>query len=47
MTEVVGLIMGRLRKPAGRYIADVSEAHFKRFSTEVVGSVGSVQELIP
>ena len=42
MTEVVGLIMGRLRKPAGRYIADVSDDHFKRFSTEVVGSVGSM-----
>jgi hypothetical protein len=44
MTEVLGLIMGRLRKPAGQYIMDASETHFKRFSSDIVGSVGSTYD---
>ena len=44
MTEVLGLIMGRLRKPAGQYIMDASETHIKRFSSDVVGSVGSTYD---
>lgn len=46
ITEVLGMVMGRLRKPAGRYIADVTDAQFKRFSTAVVGSVGTVYDPI-
>jgi hypothetical protein len=41
LTEVLGMVMGRLRKPAGRYIGEVSDDHFMRFSNAVVGSVGS------
>lgn len=41
MSEVLGMIMGTLRKPAGRYITDASDEYLKRFSTTVVGSVGS------
>jgi hypothetical protein len=44
LTEVLGMVMGRLRKPAGRYIGDVTDAQFKRFSTAVVGSVGTVYD---
>lgn len=41
LTEVLGMIMGSLRKPAGRYITDASEAHLKQFSSTIVGSMGS------
>ena len=41
MAEVLGMIMGRLKKPAGRYITDATDEHIKRFSTDIVGSVGS------
>ena len=38
------MIMGRLRKPAGRYITDASDDYLKRFSSVVVGSVGSTYD---
>lgn len=41
LTEVMGMVMGRLRKPAGRYIGEVTDDQFARFSTAVVGSVGT------
>lgn len=41
LAEVLGMIMGSLRKPAGRYITDASEAHFRQFSSTIVGSVGA------
>jgi len=41
LTEVLGMVMGQLRKPAGRYIGNVSDAQFARLSTAVVGSIGS------
>lgn len=41
LTEVLGMIMGSLKKPAGRYITDASDEHLKRFSSTVVGSVGT------
>lgn len=44
MSEVLGMIMGSLKKPAGRYITDASDEHLKRFSTEVVGSVGTTYD---
>ncbi len=44
MVEVLGMIMGRLRKPAGRYITDATDEHIKRFSSEVVGSVGTMYD---
>jgi hypothetical protein len=46
LTEVLGMVMGRLRKPAGRYIGEVTDDQFKRFSTDVVGSVGTVYDPI-
>ena len=44
LTEVLGMVMGRLRKPAGRYIGDVTDDQFMRFSTAVVGSVGATYD---
>lgn len=44
LTEVLGMVMGRLRKPAGRYIGEVTDDQFMRFSTAVVGSVGTVYD---
>jgi hypothetical protein len=44
MSEVLGMIMGRLKKPAGRYITDASDEYLKRFSSDVVGSVGSTYD---
>lgn len=44
MSEVLGMIMGSLRKPAGRYITDASDEHLKRFSSAVVGSVGTTYD---
>lgn len=41
LTEVLGMVMGRLRKPAGRYIGEVTDDQFMRFSTAVVSSVGT------
>lgn len=41
LTEVLNLVMGRLRKPAGRYIGDVTDDQFMRLSTAVVGTVGT------
>jgi hypothetical protein len=46
LTEVLGMVMGRLRKPAGRYIGDVTDDQFMRFSTAVVGSVGTTYDPI-
>jgi hypothetical protein len=40
MSEVFGLIVGRLRKPAGRYITEQGEEHLKRFGTTIFGSGG-------
>lgn len=40
MTEVLGMILGRLRRPAGRYITEASDEHLQRLSSDVVGSVG-------
>jgi hypothetical protein len=44
LTEVLGMVMGRLRKPAGRYIGEVTDDQFLRFSTAVVGSVGTTYD---
>jgi hypothetical protein len=44
LTEVLGMVMGRLRKPAGRYIGEVTDDQFMRFSTAVVGSVGTTYD---
>ncbi len=40
LSEVVGLIIGGLRKPAGRYITDTGEAHLKSLGSTVIGQVG-------
>lgn len=40
LSEVVGLIIGGLRKPAGRYITDTGEAHLKTLGSTVIGQVG-------
>jgi tetratricopeptide (TPR) repeat protein len=41
LSEVVGLIIGGLRKPAGRYITEQSEVRLRELGTTFIGSVGS------
>ncbi|MEZ4661362.1 MAG: hypothetical protein R2911_27750 [Caldilineaceae bacterium] len=41
LAEVFGLLVGRLRKPAGRYITDSSEAHLRDLGANVIGRVGT------
>jgi hypothetical protein len=38
--EVIGLLVGRLRRPAGRYITATGEAHLKNLGVSVIGNVG-------
>jgi hypothetical protein len=40
LSEVVGLLIGGLRRPAGRYISDEGEAHLKSLGSTVVGHAG-------
>jgi hypothetical protein len=40
LTDVMSVIIGRLRKPAGRYITDTGEEHLKKLGDTVIGSVG-------
>ncbi|GIK73144.1 MAG: hypothetical protein BroJett021_21320 [Chloroflexota bacterium] len=40
LSEVIGLIIGGLRKPAGRYISETGEVHLRQLGTTVIGSVG-------
>jgi len=40
LSEVIGLIIGGLRKPAGRYITDSSEVHLRELGSTFIGSVG-------
>ncbi|MEX1019820.1 MAG: tetratricopeptide repeat protein [Litorilinea sp.] len=44
LSDVMSVIIGRLRKPAGRYISDTGEEHLRRFGTTVIGSVGGNYE---
>jgi tetratricopeptide (TPR) repeat protein len=39
---MIGVLVGRLRKPAGRYITETGEAHLKSLGSEVIGQVGHV-----
>ncbi|HHY54262.1 MAG TPA: tetratricopeptide repeat protein [Chloroflexi bacterium] len=41
LSEVLGLIIGGLRKPAGRYITEQSEVRLRELGTTFIGSVGS------
>ena len=40
LTEVLGVIMGSLRKPAGRYITETGETHLKQLGGSVISHVG-------
>lgn len=40
LSEVIGLIIGGLRKPAGRYITETGEVHLRQLGSTVIGSVG-------
>ncbi len=40
MNEVVGLVVGRARKPVGRYLTDTSEVYLKKFSGDIIGQAG-------
>lgn len=41
LSEVVGVIIGGLRKPAGRYINDAGEAQLRSLGSSFIGYVGS------
>ncbi|MBE2238758.1 MAG: hypothetical protein IAE81_13285 [Caldilineaceae bacterium] len=41
LSEVVGLIIGGLRKPAGRYITEESEERLRELGAAFIGNVGS------
>ncbi|NUQ37932.1 MAG: hypothetical protein HUU23_09085 [Caldilineales bacterium] len=38
--EVLGLVIGRVKKPAGRYITDASETQLRQLGSNVIGHVG-------
>ncbi len=40
MSEVIGLAVGRARKPAGRFIDETSETHLRQIGSNVLGHVG-------
>ena len=44
MGEVMGLLVGRLRKPVGRYITDTSEAQLKDLGVNMIGRVGTAHD---
>ncbi len=40
LTEVIGLTIGRMRKPVGNYVGEPSETHLKQLGGEFLGQVG-------
>lgn len=41
LSEVVGLLVGRAKEPAGRYITDKGERYLNQISTNLIGHAGS------
>ncbi|MCO6452438.1 MAG: tetratricopeptide repeat protein [Caldilineales bacterium] len=44
LNEVIGIILGRMRKPAGRYMTDTSETYLKKFGGDLIGHAGSAND---
>ena len=44
LNEVVSLIVGRLRKPAGRYITEQGETHLRSLGDTMIGQVGHAHD---
>lgn len=42
INEVIGLLVGRARKPAGRYITPTGETYLNKLGTNLIGQVGGV-----
>ncbi|MBI1294094.1 hypothetical protein GC175_03935 [bacterium] len=42
LSEVFGLLVGRAKKPAGRYITDQGEAYLNKLGVNLIGHVGGV-----
>lgn len=40
LNDVIGIVIGRARRPAGHYITDTSEGYLKQLGTNLVGHVG-------
>lgn len=40
LSEMIGLVIGRARKPAGKFIDETSETHLKQIGSNVLGHVG-------
>ncbi len=43
LNEVIGVVLGKIRKPAGSYITDTSETYLKKFSGDLIGHAGQRQ----
>ena len=44
LSEMVGLLVGRAKKPAGRYITDTGESYLKKLGTNLLGAAGSAYD---
>ncbi|MCP4165537.1 MAG: hypothetical protein GY759_06550, partial [Chloroflexi bacterium] len=40
LNEVIGILVGRARKPAGQLMTDTSESYLKRFGGDLIGHAG-------
>lgn len=44
LSEIIGLMVGRAKKPAGRYIDDKGEAYLNRLGANLIGAAGGVYD---
>jgi len=44
INDVIGIFIGRLKKPAGRYISDTGETHLKSLGSMFIGHVGHAHD---
>ncbi len=40
LNEVIGMAIGRVRKPVGQFVTETSESHLKKLGSEALGQVG-------
>lgn len=46
LNDAMGMVIGRMKRPGGRYITDSSEGYLKQLSSNVIGSVGLAHEAL-
>lgn len=44
LNEALSLIIGRVRRPAGRYISDTGESYLKKLGSNIIGHVGGAYD---